>query len=293
MTGTPTVLFCVGATKAGTSWLYRHLHRHPDCHLRSIKELHYFDMLESGTQRRFRKLLRERIARLRAAIADGNPRPSLERQLRDALDWKAVIGAEGENLDAYLGYLSEGRGARPLVADITPAYALLPETRLHRMAEVAPRTRFLYLLRDPVARLWSQARMLAARRMGDIAEFPALAARMMDSMLEAIRSGLRDREDYIGAISRLRAAVAPDRLLIQFQDDMMTVPGLSRLQAFLGISDIAGDFENRVHEGTPLALPDDLRARARAVLAPQYQFVARHFPDLPGSWRQNMTEVHG
>ena len=293
MTGTPTVLFCVGATKAGTSWLYRHLHRHPDCHLRSIKELHYFDMLESGTQRRFRKLLRERIALLRAAIADGNPRPSLERQLRDALEWKAVIGAEGENLDAYLGYLSEGRGARPLVADITPAYALLPEARLHRMSEVAPRTRFLYLLRDPVARLWSQARMLAARRMGDIAEFPALAARMMETMLSAIRDGVRDREDYIGAISRLRAAVAPDRLLIQFQEEMMTLPGLSRLQAFLGISDLAGDFEHRVHEGTPLALPDDLRARARVALSSQYEFVARHFPDLPGNWRQNMTEVHG
>ena len=38
----PTLLFCVGATKAGTSWLFDYLKHHPECHLRSVKELQYF-----------------------------------------------------------------------------------------------------------------------------------------------------------------------------------------------------------------------------------------------------------
>lgn len=293
MTEMPTVLFCVGATKAGTSWLYRHLSQHPDCHLRSIKELHYFDMIEHGTYRRFRTRLRERVALLKSAIAAGDARPAQRRQLHDALAWKDVIGAETVNPAAYLGYLCEGRGTKPLVADITPAYALLPEARLQQMAALAPQTRFLYLLRDPVSRLWSQARMLAARRSGGQGDFGALAAQMLDGMLEAIRNGLPDREDYIGAITRLRNAIAPDRLLIQLQDEMMSVPGLSRLHGFLGIVDVPGDFDRRVHEGAPLDMPDDLRARAQVALRPQYEFVAKLFPDLPGNWRKNMTEVHG
>jgi hypothetical protein len=161
------------------------------------------------------------------------------------------------------------------------------------MAALAPQTRFLYLLRDPVSRLWSQARMLAARRSGGQGDFGALAAQMLDGMLEAIRNGLPDREDYIGAITRLRNAIAPDRLLIQLQDEMMSVPGLSRLHGFLGIVDVPGDFDRRVHEGAPLDMPDDLRARAQVALRPQYEFVAKLFPDLPGNWRKNMTEVHG
>ncbi len=293
MTEVPTVLFCVGATKAGTSWLYRHLSQHPDCHLRSIKELHYFDMIEQGTQRRFRTRLRERIALLKSAIAEGDARPTLQRQLRDALDWKTVIIGGGADHAPYLGYMSAGRGEKPLVADITPAYALLPEPRLRQMAAIAPQTRFLYLLRDPVSRLWSQARMLAARRLVGQGDFAALAEQMLHGMLDAIRNGLPDREDYIGAITRLRNAIAPDRLLIQFQDDMMSAPGLSRLHGFMGIADRPGDFDHRVHEGTPLAMPSDLRARAQAALRPQYDFVASLFPDLPASWRQNMTEVHG
>lgn len=294
MTADPTVLFCVGATKAGTSWLYRHLAQHPECHLRSIKELHYFDMIHDGSQKRFLKRLRERIALLKAAIAGGDTRPTLQRQLRDAQAWKDVIAqADGADHSAYLAYLADGRGSRPLVADITPAYALLPQDQLAQMQAAAPTSRFVYLLRDPVSRLWSQARMLATRRGGDMDGFPARAAQMLDGMLEAIRNGLPDREDYVGAITRLRAVIAPERLMIMLQDDMMTASGLSRLHAFLGIADKAGDFDRRVHEGTPLALPDDLRARAQAALRPQYDFVARLFPDLPDSWRRNMTEVHG
>lgn len=261
--------------------------------MRSIKELHYFDMVEHGTQRRFRMRLRERIALLKSAIAAGDARPTQQRQLRDALAWKEVIGTEDLNLAGYLDYLCEGRGAKPLVADITPAYALLPEESLKRMSAIAPHTRFLYLLRDPVSRLWSQARMLASRRSVEPGDFPALAAQMLEGMLDAIRNGLPDREDYIGAVTRLRNVIAPDRLLIQLQDDLMSPAGLSRLHGFLGISDVPGDFDRRVHEGTPLALPDDLRARAQSALRPQYEYVARLIPDLPASWRKNMTEVHG
>ena len=42
------VLFCIGAAKAGTSWLHTQLSAHPECHFRAIKELHYFDALDTG-----------------------------------------------------------------------------------------------------------------------------------------------------------------------------------------------------------------------------------------------------
>ena len=42
------LFFGVGAAKAGTTWLHRQLSEHPECHFRTIKELHYFSAIEKG-----------------------------------------------------------------------------------------------------------------------------------------------------------------------------------------------------------------------------------------------------
>ena len=294
MTTESTFLFCVGATKAGTSWLYRVLARHEECHLRSIKELHYFDMLEFGTVNRHRKREAAHLAALQAERDAGGPfGPQRKRMLKDTEDWLSVIGRDGADLDAYRAYLAEGRGAKHVLADITPAYALLPVARLAAMAKMAADVRFLYLMRDPVSRLWSQVRMEAARKADGFAAFRDRAYALMSEKIDAILNGTTDREDYAGAVARLRAAVDPSRLMLQVQDEMMSVSGLARLCAFLGIAPKGADFDKRVHEGTPLALDEGLRRRAQVALRPQYDFVASLFPELPESWRKNMIEVHG
>jgi len=43
---------CVGAQKAGTSWLYHQLDFHPDFWMPPIKELHYFDTLSRVKRRK-------------------------------------------------------------------------------------------------------------------------------------------------------------------------------------------------------------------------------------------------
>ena len=43
-----TLLFGIGAAKAGTTWLYRYLAAHPEVRLPAVKELHYFDTCETG-----------------------------------------------------------------------------------------------------------------------------------------------------------------------------------------------------------------------------------------------------
>ncbi len=281
MTDKPTVLFCVGATKAGTTWLYDQLSLHPDCHLRTIKELHYFTCVESGRFGHQIKVQGSAATRL-AALPGGNALRS--RKIIDVADWTRLLTERHQNIAGYLRYLTEGRGVRRLVADMTPAYALLPEARLRAMAEIAPDVRFLYLLRDPVDRLWSHVRMMA-RRATNAAGHPYAASKLMDEILDGKPSGAVARGDYATILTRLRAAIQPQRLMIQFQDEMLTVPGFARLCAFLGIRPMAADFGSRVHEGTPLALTETQQMRARAFLRPQYDYVSRLFPELPASWR--------
>ncbi len=292
MSERPTILVCIGAAKAGTTWLFRHLFRHPDCSLRTIKELHYFDMIQDGSQTRARKRMGERIAALRALPEAVTPdgRRRMERQLRDAEDWLRVIDSDHEDVAAYHGYLTKGLCGRSLVADITPAYALLTEPALSRIAAVSEDVRFVYLLRDPVSRLWSQARMVARRNVPGVGELQAAATQAMARLLDRIASGHKDREDFAGTVGRLVSAVAPSRRIVMLMDEMMSDQGLARLQGFLGIRQVPGDFHRPVHPGVPVALDEDLRRRAQAALRPQYDFVARLFPELPASWRRNMGE---
>ena len=284
MTKAPTLLFCVGATKSGTSWLYKFLLRHPDCHLRSIKELHFFDNLDAGKTGQRAAHLRADFDRLTAEY-QASPMRGGAARAADAADLAAALAEAAPS--AYLGYLNSGIGARHLVADITPSYALLPADRLRAMAALLPDVRFLYLMRDPVARLWSHVRMSAFRSGG---ELKSQAAKILDAVLSGKQKDVSIRGDYQSAIARFDAAIAPSRLLLMFQEVLMTTAGIERLCSFLGIAQCDANFSNRVHIGPQLDMTNDQLLRARAALRPQYEFAASRFGTLPEPWLRNMGE---
>ncbi len=277
----PTVLFCVGAAKAGTTWLYRHLRFHPECHLRTIKELHYFDTLENG---HFDRQIELHRARLSGRDRNENP-VRLAHRAKDTEDWIAVLQRRQADFPAYMSYLTEGRGMRPVVADVTPSYALLTADSLRQMAAIVPDARFVYIMRDPLARLWSHLRMLASRRVPSSENLGAMAYDAAERVLAGQDADALVRGDYAGTIERLRKAVDPSRLLILFQDELMSVSGLQKLCAFLDIRMRRNvQFDNRVHQGAAVDLPAAMRDRLLNLLAPQYDFVAREFGSLPKDW---------
>ncbi|KAF0674871.1 sulfotransferase [Profundibacterium mesophilum] len=293
------VAYCVGATKAGTSWLHRYLSDHPDCHLRSVKELHYFDTLEAGRTAREaeRHAIRwEMLERELSQASRPQRRATLERHIADARELSALFaqaGQGGAGDGRYLDYLARGRGDRGLLADITPAYALLPEARLRQMAALAPQTRFVYLLRDPVARLWSHVRMMAARRAAAPSEVPQRARNILARVLRGGEEQIEIRSQYGAALRRLTAALEPDRLLCVFYEDMFGGDALSRICGFLGIRARPADFSRRIHEGPTLDPGAEALAQMRAHLADQYDAVAAHMGRLPQAWLANIHPPAG
>lgn len=282
-----TVVFlCVGAAKAGTSWLHRQLARHPEVHLRSIKELHYFDALEyDRLDREFAKHKREQ-AGLLARLADAGRTPGEDQaaRLRDRADWMDVLEFGAPSDTAYLDYLRRGAEHAKVVGDLTPAYALLPENRLARMARMAGDVRFLYLLRDPVERLWSHVRMIAARRDPD----GVVSARRAGNILERVFSGAEDqivqRSDYAGAIRRLAAAVPGGKLLIEVFEEMVSGDGFARICEFIGVGRMEPDLAP-VHAGQRFDMSAEQRDKARAWLAPQYEAAERALGRRPDAWK--------
>lgn len=293
MTREPTFLFCVGATKAGTSWLHDHLSGHDECYFRTIKELHYFGLSgPADVEAAVRKTTKE-IARISdlPEKADGH-KAMKARKLADLRAWLQVLAAPPADLAAYRDYLTDGMAGAKVVGDVTPGYALLPEDRLKAMASVARDVRIIYLLRDPLARLWSHVRMVVSGVAPD--RFKPEAVALLELIISGGKSAAANsivaRGDYASILPKLTKVFDPKRLMIMFYEDLFSLDGIEKLSNFIGIKPRQVDLNKRVHQGEPLALPPALRDRALAFLRPQYDYIAATVGGMPKSWQHNMKE---
>ncbi|MBU0641878.1 MAG: sulfotransferase [Alphaproteobacteria bacterium] len=298
MSGDPAIMICAGATKAGTSSLYRYLLDHPDVYARSIKEIHYFDTVDFDTYQYQLKTLARRRAdlerQLAAAEADLDVWKSLniQRQIADVAAVMSMLERGEEGVEDYLAYLLEGLDERKVACDITPAYALLSEERLRRMAQMAPDVRFVFLMRDPVGRLWSHVRMQAIHQLQPGEQISDKAHRIMNRVVkQGLETQITSRGDYVAIAEKLKRAVPEDKLLVGFTEDLLTGEGLKTLCAFLGIAEKPVKKELRAHQGVKLQLSDKQRREAAEFLAPQYAYVEKTFGQLPSRWQANMARI--
>ena len=291
MAADPAVLFCVGATKAGTSWLFRFLQSHPQCHVRSIKELHYFDALDLDDRDWHRDFIQDQRRQTAERLSGANfaRRGKLARQLADYDDLIALHRSEPEDIAGYLRYLKKGRTLERVVADVTPAYSLLSTQRLHKMARIADQVRFIYILRDPVARLWSHIRMNAARRARFPQEVQGRANRIFWRFGRGRHPGIQARGEYRAALERLTAALNPSQLLVLFYEELFTQAAVDLICDFLGIAYRRADLRVRVNTGPPATMNDIQRQHARDWLADQYDYVQATLDSVPDAWRVNMV----
>lgn len=295
---TPTLLYCVGATKAGTTWLYRYLHDHPQCALPAVKEAHYWDTFDA--ERRdaqlaaYRTRLREMRAAKTKAAAEGRgwQVDNLDRRINEMKSLLAVLEGDRGDDDAYLAWLVKGRDTAQVVADITPNYATLSDDALARMRDLSPDTRFLYLIRDPLDRLWSHIRMQARRQRQAHEIYEKKANNILYRMLNrGQETHILERGDYPGIIRKLRRVIPDGRLLIQFAEDLFSAEGLARVCAFLGIAPVRSEISRPAHSGPEVVMLDKLRPRAQGLLNEHYDWVARNVGPLPQRWQDNRARA--
>jgi hypothetical protein len=282
-----TLLFGIGATKAGTSWLQFYLERHPEVHLWRHKELHYFDALDQGRVMETIDQLCAKRADLRARMHKAEDK-NLQRLRTDVAEidrYLGLIGRGEENANAYVSFLKKGRKGARVVGDITPAYALLSEARLTMMAGLAPVTRFIYILRDPIERLWSNIRMMAGWKGGSDAEIAERANWIFDRWTRGEEEAVQERCDYAGALARLSAAVPETSRFIAFYEDLFSQETADRICGFLGIAAHPAPLDRRVHESVRIPLDPARREIAATRLAPQYDTVSQMFGRVPARWQ--------
>lgn len=267
----------IGAQKAGTTWLARNLRTHPGLWLPAIKELVYFNAANVPQDRAWTQRHRARAATdvIRAAFA----RAERQGKMPDLAMVRAVaeIGA-GEVSDAWYGAIFAAAGPDLLAGEVTPDYALLPRAGLEHIRRLNPGIKALLLLRDPIARSWSDLRMRGAGMVG------------FDLAAAAEGADILARADYAATITAWRDVFGAEALHIETRDAIGAEPlaVLERVCAFLGVAFDPAFFPHAaepVFVGPAADMPPAVADRLKARLEPCYERLGALLPDLAARWR--------
>lgn len=202
---------CIGAHKAGTTWLYQQLDSHPDFWMPPVKELHYFDQLS-------------RVQRA------GHPRCRDERDRRFLERLKSLSAELGIDLENY-GRLFEPK-ASLISGDISPNYSTLSDEVIRQVAGYFPNLKVIFLARDPVERFWSHLSMEVHYR--QIEPFDATDINEVNRNLS--RRGMLLRSYPSAVVARWKRYVDSEHFRVHFFDDLQNNPAELRrsILRFLG-----------------------------------------------------------
>lgn len=248
-----TFLLGVGAQKSATTWLYEYLHAHQHCDLGFKKEYHVFDALlvpELGTRRfmvdnlrHVRNLTKQKIENVESKT------PALDIKLEHALR-AASFYIDTENYGHYFERLYDANIATKVVGDITPSYSMLEAKDFAFIKRLLERHGFnvkvIFLMRDPVERAYSAARMSirTLEATGKAAEVTAES--IMNRQIKNF-ANINKRGRYDLTIQALEQVFDADDIHYAFYETIFDNAEVRKVTNFLGIDFISGDFDRKVN----------------------------------------------
>jgi hypothetical protein len=141
----PPDFLCIGAAKAGTTWLYQMLVQCPGYWMPPVKELRYFGKRHTA----------ERDAHLLAE-------PHVHITDEERAWMRLYVEREPKDNDWYYS-LFEAAGDR-ITGDVSPNYVSLPLRIVREAKAVAPDARIIMLVRNPVEQKLSHLLLFTTRR---------------------------------------------------------------------------------------------------------------------------------
>ncbi len=231
-----------GAMKAGTTWLYAMLARHPQLLFSPEKETHYFYAKYVD-----RNLLnrRHRLRKFNGYVSRINTRRSDINDVGRLLHW---LGAYlSSPVDDYwyrnLFYLED---RHKYACDFSILQALMPAEAWPELSAIAGRLKVVYTMRRPIDRLWSHIKytLESEHKMDVLADW---GPKEFEDFCR--RPHMWNHVEYGKALQRMKSGLKPDQLKVIFFEDVRSAPRetLAGIETFLGI--------------TPQDYPDELLSK--------------------------------
>lgn len=259
----------VGAMKAGTTWLYDKLKQHPAIHFSPQKEVHFLSHYYGHTNilalPKREKRARTAMRRLRAQEKD----PKRMRRMRH---WYADYRAEPVDYAWFEKIMEADHAEGRYLADFSNLNCFLtPDNWSDVKSNYVKHLRVLYIMRDPVARIWSHFKYHL-----QFSKHPA--ARAPDEDFDLFREVTGKQwfwrnACYAESVSMLRKGLRPEEFRLLYFEDMISAPKqfLHDVELFLGLPRIeyVGELSKRKNPSVDKPLPEEWQQHIMRRLEPE------------------------
>lgn len=274
------LFLCVGAQKAGTTWLYSQLEGHKDISFSDVKEVHYFNTIINGSI----LLTRRKVDHLERLIK--NNRPALEKYFSDLSSGRKVDDGIKRLLSPvdnnwYVNLFS--KKSSKYAADFSPEYALIGKDGFDLVKKVSHDQKIIFMMRDPVARAMSAIKYYYKMRGEEIADIKH------DELVKLASSGLiLNMSKYEKTIQDLKSSFLPENVCYMFYEDVMRdkQKAIDSVCAFLDIERVyipEEKLNSRVNVTERFDLPAVIEKKLLEDLSSTYDYLDKEF-SLPREW---------
>ena len=264
----PTFM-CIGPEKTGTSWLYENLKAHPQVYLPPIKEIRYFwetarlpdqDITERLTNNHWHNALYRNHLKKRVDFYQdnqdklANKNPELIKQL--IWDFKYLLLPHND--EWYFSLFADSN--EKVSGDITPLYYQLNDQEIQHIRNILPDLKIIILLRNPIDRAWSKAKMNLCQHQGK---------KLKDVSKEQFYNNFAQEYEqlpsYISLIKKWKKYFPEQNIYIGYYDKLVTQPSqlFDEICNFLSINpnlfpaDKRDNLSARVNKGVNINIPHE------------------------------------
>ncbi len=267
-----TFILGVGAQKAGTTWLYEYIQNSPNANFGQLKEYHFWNSILSAKQGKTTKKNKKLLSK-----------PISELSSCELLRMTMLINKSYYEL-YFNSIINSGFS---ITGDITPQYARIISKGLHtikgRLENYGFSVKVIYLIRDPIERLWSNIRM-------EKNLYSSIGKEVSDSeamKLHYKRDRWRFDSEYDKVIINLRDSFKEENIYIGVYEEMFTKDKVKELSDFVGIEYNFSMLEKKINSSRKSEELDlDVIKEVRKFYNETYEFCFKNFPQTIYLWKK-------
>ncbi|MES9971384.1 MAG: sulfotransferase [Candidatus Thiodiazotropha sp.] len=284
---------CIGAQRAGTTWLHSMLRERTDIWLPRIKEIHYFDRVFPLKKDDWQYKARNRVSQVKQRLQ----RMTFEKLINflknskyNDIKWELNYYLREIN-DSWYESLFEPAGSR-IAGDITPCYALLSDVGVQHVASLVPNAKILFLIRNPIYRAYSHAvkdfTRFSNKRPQDI---PLAEYRQHFNQPNSILRG-----QYLNTIDLWTRYYSEQQVMVRFYDEIKNSPEslLSSVLHHIGANnDISfdADYKRSVNASKEYAIDPALKIELANIYRNEIYGLAERFGNYASEWASECEDL--
>lgn len=274
----------VGAAKTGTTWLYSMIRDHEDIYFSPEKEINYFAHANNRDWN-LSYQTRSRLFLNKAKYLKQLPLNEFEKEL----DWYTRFLSEPIN-DEWYKDLFTGQQSEKYIADFSNSTCLLNKRGMRHVAKSFNDLKLIYILRDPVERLWSHVKFhLVWTGQQDL-----INSWSDNEFINFAKKKHIERQcNYIKNISNMAKSFDENQYKIIFFEYITDRPVyiLNQIETFLGIE--KRSYENKrvrvaVNKGQDNPISDNVKHAYREMLDKQYVGIKELGLNPPDTWNYDL-----